>query len=98
MTPKMVFLLNALEFGPQLQGYANLGVEAPSINSGAIRRFENKLDRLYEEQRNLIKNLLIVLCVFKERCRASLPSNETFRTSISRFQMALIYIFLLSSR
>ena len=39
----------------QLYNIANLGVEAPSINSGAIRRFENKLDRLYEEQRNLIK-------------------------------------------
>ena len=39
----------------QLYNIANLGIEDPSINSGAIRRFENKLDRLYEEQRNLIK-------------------------------------------
>ena len=39
----------------QLYNIANLGVEDPAINSGAIRRFENKLDRLYEEQRNLIK-------------------------------------------
>jgi hypothetical protein len=39
----------------QLYNIANLGVEDPAINSGAIRRFENKLERLYEEQRNLIK-------------------------------------------
>ena len=39
----------------QLYNISNLGVEDPAINSGAIRRFENKLERLYEEQRNLIK-------------------------------------------
>ena len=39
----------------ELYNILNLGVEAPGINSGAIRKFENKLDNLYKEQNNLIK-------------------------------------------
>ena len=39
----------------KLYNILNLGVEDPSINSGLIRKFENKLDRLYEEQRNLMR-------------------------------------------
>jgi hypothetical protein len=39
----------------ELYNVLNLGVEDPTINSGAVRKFENKLDRLYEEQRNLLK-------------------------------------------
>jgi len=39
----------------KLYNILNLGVEDPSINSGTIRKFENKLDRLYEEQRNLMR-------------------------------------------
>ena len=39
----------------ELYNILNLGVEAPGINSGAIRRFENKLDNLYKEQNNLIR-------------------------------------------
>ena len=39
----------------ELYNVLNLGVEDPTINSGAVRKFENKLDNLYQEQRNLIK-------------------------------------------
>jgi hypothetical protein len=39
----------------ELYNILNLGVEAPGINSGAIRKFENKLDNLYKEQNNLIR-------------------------------------------
>ena len=39
----------------ELYNILNLGVEDPDINSGAIRKFENKLDNLYKEQNNLIK-------------------------------------------
>ena len=39
----------------KLYNILNLGVEDPDINSGAIRKFENKLDNLYKEQNNLIK-------------------------------------------
>ena len=39
----------------ELYNILNLGIEAPGINSGAIRKFENKLDNLYKEQNNLIR-------------------------------------------
>ena len=39
----------------ELYNILNLGIEDPGINSGAIRRFENKLDNLYKEQNNLIR-------------------------------------------
>tara|TARA_R100001443_G_scaffold116546_1_gene137286 strand:+ start:718 stop:2850 length:2133 start_codon:yes stop_codon:yes gene_type:complete len=39
----------------ELYNILNLGVEDPGINSGAIRKFENKLDNLYKEQNNLIR-------------------------------------------
>ena len=39
----------------ELYNILNLGVEAPGINSGAIRKFENKLNNLYKEQNNLIR-------------------------------------------
>jgi hypothetical protein len=39
----------------ELYNSGSLGIEDPAVNSGAIRRFENKLDLLYEEQRNLLR-------------------------------------------
>ena len=33
----------------ELYNILNLGVEDPDINSGAIRKFENKLDNLYKD-------------------------------------------------
>ena len=59
----------------QLYNIANLGVEDPAINSGAIRRFENKLDRLYEEQRNLIKSA-------KRSTNKGLPVPKTLQEKI----------------
>ena len=59
----------------QLYNIANLGVEDPAINSGAIRKFENKLDLLYQEQRNLIKSA-------KRSTNKGLPVPKTLQDKI----------------
>ena len=59
----------------QLYNIANLGVEDPAINSGAIRKFENKLDLLYQEQRNLIKSA-------KRSTNKGLPVPKTLQEKI----------------
>ena len=59
----------------ELYNIANLGIEDPAINSGAIRKFENKLDLLYQEQRNLIKSA-------KRSTNKGLPIPKTLQDKI----------------
>ena len=59
----------------ELYNIANLGIEDPAINSGAIRKFENKLDLLYQEQRNLIKSA-------KRSTNKGLPVPKTLQDKI----------------
>jgi len=59
----------------ELYNIANLGIEDPAINSGAIRKFENKLDLLYQEQRNLMKSA-------KRSTNKGLPVPKTLQDKI----------------